>query len=508
LAQWAQAAPLGVPAAPRPPALRPPGPPAAGAPPLPALVQPPEPNGAPRPASAPVAVTLETGSGRLLQLPAAAATVLSADPRVLRVQPASPTSLFIMGVAAGRTNLIATGEDGTPVIEYDVTVGPGRPLPAEALPRIAGAGPALNAAGVESMIRRLVRGGAGVRVTSLGDRGLVLSGLVPGAAESQRAEAIAKTYAGEQREVLNNLGLLSAIQVNLRVRVAEISRSITRELGFNWLALTDQAASWAVGLRTGAAASLRDAIIGRQSVSDAGIARIGLRYSSSGTDVNAVIDALANDQLIAILAEPNLTAQSGETASFLAGGEFPVPVTASSLTGAIGIEFKQFGVSLGFVPTVLSPDRLNLRVRPEVSELTENGAITVPLAAGVVRIPALSVRRAETTIELGSGQSFAIAGLLSRSTTIIGSGLIGLGDLPVIGALFRSDRFRRAETELVIIVTPYLVNPVSDPQALAAPTDGFRPATDLDRIVYRRQVARGAAPTQPRLPADAGFILE
>jgi pilus assembly protein CpaC len=128
-----------------------------------------------------------------------------------------------------------------------------------------------------------------------------------------------------------------------------------------------------------------------------------VRFRSSRFDINNVIDALASDQLISLLAEPNLTAQSGEVASFLAGGEFPVPVSASPLTGQLGIEFKQFGVSLAFVPTVLSPERLNLRVRPEVSDLSENGAISLPLAGGVVRIPALAVRRAETTVELGSG---------------------------------------------------------------------------------------------------------
>jgi pilus assembly protein CpaC len=185
-----------------------------------------------------------------------------------------------------------------------------------------------------------------------------------------------------------------------------------------------------------------------------------------------------------------------------------VPVAASSVSNSITIEYKQFGVSLAFVPTVLGPERLNLRVRPEVSELSENGAISLPLASGVVRIPALNVRRAETTVELGSGQSFAIAGLLQRNSVQSDSGLNGLGDVPVLGALFRSDRFRRNETELVIIITPYLVRPVSDPRALAAPTDGFRPATDLDRVLYRRQIARGQPAPPPRGALDAGFIIE
>ena len=477
---------------------------------IPNLVQPPAPSAPPaRPQPQTISVQLDAGSGRLVQLPAPAFTIMAADPRVVRVQPASPTSIFLMGVTGGRTNIIATAEDGTPVVEYEVTVVGARAAAAPTVSAPVAAGPALNAAGIESMIRRLVRGGEGVRVANLGDQGLALTGLVPSAAEAQRAEAIAKAYAGEARPVVNSLQLLSSIQVSLRVRVAEMSRTVTRDLGFNWAVLASDGSGLLLGMRTGGIGrDLVNAITGATLGGAADPGRYGLRYTSSRFDINAVVDALAGDNLISILAEPNLTAQSGEVASFLAGGEFPVPVNASPLTGAIGIEFKQFGISLGFVPTVLSPERLNLRVRPEVSDLTDNGAISLPLANGVVRVPALSVRRAETTIELGSGQSFAIAGLLSRNITQAASSLIGLGDIPVLGALFRSDRFRRAETELVIIVTPYLVRPVSNERQLAGPNDTFRPATDLDRFIYRRQLARGSNPTSMRLPADTGFIVE
>jgi len=459
----------------------------------------------------PVAITMEAGSGRLLQLPAPAITIMTADPRVARVQPASPTSLFLMAVGPGRTTIIATGEDGNPVAEFDVQVTPGRAAAAAAAAQALGtalrtqARPPLNPAAVESMIRRLVRGAESVRVTATGPNGLMLSGQVPTAADAQRAEAIARSYAGDEREVINNLTLLSSIQVNLRVRVAEISREVTRDLGFNWQALANTGGDWLLGMRVGSAGSVFNAITGAAGNVTS---RYGVALRSSRFDINAVIDAMASDQLITILAEPNLTAQSGEVASFLAGGEFPVPVAASANSNAISIEFKQFGISLAFVPTVLGPDRLNLRVRPEVSELSETGAIDMPLAGSVVHIPALTVRRAETTVELGSGQSFAIAGLLQRSSTMANSGITGLGDVPVLGPLFRSDRFRRAETELVIIVTPYLVRPVSDPRALAAPTDGFRPATDLERILYRRQIARGAPPLRLRSRLDAGFIVE
>ncbi len=452
-------------------------------------------------------LTLIAGTGRLLVLPEPALTVLAADPRIARVQPASPTSLFLMGVAPGRTTVIATGEEGVPVAEYDVTVMPG------AAPQVSGGGapwaeapPAASPAAIESMIRRMVPGASDARVAANGPRMFTLSGQVASAADARRAEAIARAMAGPDREITNSLVLLGSIQVNVRVRVAEISRQVTRDLGFNWQALANTGSNFLIGLRTGAVGSAAAALIspGGTSVPQ----RYGAVFRTSRLDINSVIDALAEDQLISILAEPNLTAQSGEVASFLAGGEFPVPVSASSSSNAISIEFKPYGISLAFVPTVLGPDRLNLRIRPEVSELTDNGAISVPLSNGVVRIPALAVRRAETTVELGSGQSFAIAGLLTRGSTQFDSGLAGLGDVPVLGALFRSDRYRRNETELVIIVTPYLVRPVSDPSALTAPTDRFRPATDLDRILHRRQMARDgqAAPRTPGL--DAGFILE
>ena len=464
-------------------------------------------------------MALEAGTGRLLNLPRPALTVLAADPRIARIQPASPTSLFLMAVAAGRTTVVATAEDGTPVAQYDITVSPssaaaaaaaGAPVTMPATsPAPAAAPPPPSASALESMVRRMVRGAEGVRVAAAGRNGYVLSGPVPTAADAQRAEAIVRAALGNGPELVNSLSLLSSVQVNLRVRVAEISRQVTRDLGFNWQALANNGANIMLGLNTGGAGTLVNAVTsGATSLNNTGVGRVGASLTSSRFDINAVVDALASDQLITILAEPNLTAQSGELASFLAGGEFPVPVAASNSSNSITIEFKQFGVSLAFVPTVLGPDRLNLRVRPEVSELSDNGAISLPLASSVVKIPALTVRRAETSVELGSGQSFAIAGLLQRSSTLNNAALSGIGEVPVLGALFRSDRFRRSETELVIIITPYLVRPVSDPHALAAPTDSIRPASDLDRVLYRRQIARGGTPAPLRGNVNAVFLVE
>jgi pilus assembly protein CpaC len=197
---------------------------------------------------------------------------------------------------------------------------------------------------------------------------------------------------------------------------------------------------------------------------------------------------------------------SGEPASFLVGGEFPIPV--SNQNNDITVSFKQYGISLAFVPTVLSNGRINLHVRPEVSELSNQGAVSIGGSNNAISIPALTVRRAETTVELGSGQSFAIAGLLEDDTTNTGLGLPFAGDVPVLGALFRSSSFQHNQTELVIVVTPYIVRPVDTPAALSLPTDSNRPPNDLERILLLREVARGGTPDHRPIPGDAGFVLE
>ena len=213
-----------------------------------------------------------------------------------------------------------------------------------------------------------------------------------------------------------------------------------------------------------------------------------------GQAVSATIQALTDEGFITSLAEPNLTAMSGQTASFLAGGEFPVPITGSAATTGgvptITVEFKSFGVSLAFTPTVIDATHLNLRVRPEISELTTTGEVSVPLTSSqVVTIPALTVRRAETSVELASGESFALAGLLMHTSQQLVSKVPWIGDIPVIGAVFRSDRFQRGETDLVVIVTPYLVQPSQT--RLAAPTDGLRCRTMRSACFSAKSSARG-----------------
>ena len=357
-------------------------------------------------------------------------------------------------------------------------------------------------------------GAGGVEVRPSGGS-VVLSGIVPTAAAALQVEAIAHAYLADKGSgVLDSLEVLGSVQVNVRVRIAEINRQITRQLGFNWQAL-GSGKPWQLGLAVGAAATGAVSPLvpmGLMALNGTAVDQLGAGYTSSNWDVNGIVDALAADQLITILAEPNLTALSGQTASFLAGGEFPIPIGGSAIGGVpqITVQFQQYGVSLAVVPTVLAPNRLNLRIRPEVSELSNAGAVSLPIGPNqAITIPALTVRRAETTIELGSGQSFAIAGLLQRTSTDLSNALPYLGEMPVLGALFKSTQFQRGESELVIIVTPYIVRPAASPALLRAPTDGFVPATDLDRILFGRQVAAGGTPGgEAALPAGAGFILK
>ena len=224
-----------------------------------------------------------------------------------------------------------------------------------------------------------------------------------------------------------------------------------------------------------------------------------------------LIDTLSQDELIHVLAQPNLTAVSGEAASFLVGGEFPIPVAQQN--NQVTIEFKQSGVSLAFVPTVASDGQITLKVRTEVSQLTNQGAVQLHAGNSTIQVPALTVRRAETAVELGSGESFAIAGLLQDAVNVTGNGVPIVGDVPVLGALFRSDNFQRNETELVIIVTPYVVRPVAS----------LRRCICRRMAISRRSIssgscccARPAAPvdaaaasaTMPQIPGNAGFIVQ
>jgi pilus assembly protein CpaC len=278
------------------------------------------------------------------------------------------------------------------------------------------------------------------------------------------------------------------------VKVAEVNRTVLKAIGVNWAKVTGTFQFVTQNPTTG------------QNITAQNLLQYAFRLPGSMGQLQATLDALAQENLLTTLAEPNLTATSGQTASFLAGGEFPIPVAVAPSTGTgfstVTVEFKTFGVSLDFTPTIIDANHLSLRIRPEVSQLSANGSVQV----SGFSIPALTVRRAETTVELGSGESFALAGLLQNSTTQNVSRLPWLGDIPVLGQLFRSDQFQRNESELIIIVTPYLVKPSAT--ALAAPTDGFVPPHDAERIINSKTYRQALpAPSRGPVPRDGQGLV-
>ena len=428
------------------------------------------------------ALRLEVSKGLLLRLDRPASAVFIADPEIADIQVKSPRLIYLFGKRSGATTLYA-------VDDQEQVLANRRVLVDHDLTRLR-----------ETL--RAVMPDATIQIQSV-DTNIVLSGTVRSASESEDARRLAAAVAGDPKKVINNLGVTAPAQVQLRVRVAEVSRDVLKTFGINWDA-TLTAGTFLLGLATGNPLMAAGTFLTRQG----GANNLFGSFSKGKLDVNGLIDALDDQGLITILAEPNLTAISGKAATFLAGGEFPIIVPDAN--NRTTVEFKQFGVSLGFTPTILGTDRISLHVTPEVSQLSNNGAVQI---AGFT-IPALTTRRAETTVELGSGQSFAIAGLMQNNITHDLNKFPGLGDVPVLGMLFRSDRFQRNESELVIIVTPYIVRPVSTP--MAAPTDGLVPPTDTDRIL-RGQLYRPAYEPKGEQPvvgaargpaAPIGFALD
>jgi pilus assembly protein CpaC len=394
--------------------------------------------------------TIEVNSGRVINLPRPAKEIFVANPDIADVQVNSPRTVYVYGRSPGQTSIFAVGAGGNKELELNVVVTPD-----------------LRRLGNDI---RSVLPGERINVRPL-EAGVALVGSVSSPDAAANAVAIATTYLGKDAKILNLLSVNSPSQVSLRVRVAEVSRQVSDQLGINWNSAISSG-NFAFGLANGR--QIVDTTTGAFQYLTDGTYSSALGYRSKHVNLNAILDALQSESLVTILAEPNLTAISGQTASFLAGGEFPVPVAQDN--NRTTIEFKEFGVRLSFTPTIIDSDQINLRVRPEVSQLTDEGAIMVDN----LRVPALATRRAETTVELGSGQSFVIAGLLQNNLTTNVSRYPGLGSIPVIGALFRSQSFRRNQSELIIIVTPYIVRPVTA-GAFSVPLDGLAPTTQGQR---------------------------
>ncbi len=433
------------------------------------------------------AISIDADTATLIDQREPAKTVFVASPEIADIQVASPTSVLVIGKKPGTTTVFAIGESGI-TSSYAVRVS--RPV-----------------AELMAALRREVPSAQNLTATP-GPGGVTLSGRVASPRDAAKLRTVAQQFIGD-KEILNfDVAVDAVTQVTLRVRIAEVSRSIDRALGLNLGALLNNG-SIAVGLATGRTAvdALGNILPSSDATSTFGSVGLSNRGNSGRVNLSAVIDALDQEGLATILAEPNLTATSGETANFLAGGEFPIPIPQGNQN--VTVEYKRYGVSVDFTPTVLDGNRISIKVKPEVSQLTTVG----DLKLNNVSIPALIVRRVETTVELGSGESFVIAGLFQNNAQNQIQQLPALGDLPILGALFRSSSFQRNESELVIIVTPFLVRPVSRIEDLHTPDEGLQFSSDIERILLGRlKAARpaGAAASQPipHLNGAAGFMLE
>ncbi|MDR3512597.1 MAG: type II and III secretion system protein family protein [Caulobacteraceae bacterium] len=427
-------------------------------------------------------LTVGVDKALVLAMPGPGATVFVANPDIADVQAPDSRRLLIFGKKPGQTTVYVFAASGA-VSRYAVTVR-------------------RDAEDVASALQTQFPD-ATVSV-SRGPGGMTVSGRVASPAEADTLKAAAQQYLAEKESLNFAVAVDESTQVNLQIRVAEVSRQVTSELGFNWDAVFNNG-TIAVGLLTGRETSTAFGQFTRDT-STSSLDSLGVGYKNGPVDVSALIDALQSNGLVTILAEPNLTAISGATATFLSGGEFPVPVSQS--LDQISIEWKKYGVNVDFTPVVLSSNRISIRVRPEVSELSDVGAVKV----NNISIPSVAVRRADTTVELASGQSFAIAGLFENSMSNTVQRFPGLGDLPMFGALFRSSTFKRSESELVFIVTPYIVRPVSHPSDLHLPTEAINYSNDLERILLgdlsQPDKRKPAADARPHLAGPAGFMLE
>lgn len=442
-------------------------------------------------------IQVEVGKGILVHLEHRVTSVFVADPDVADVQSKSPTLIYLFGKSGGETTLFGVDDSDHVILNATIRV-------------------AYDVARLQERIHELVPRSA-VSVNSLGDA-LVLDGTVYSSAEGEAIKKVTERFVGDPKQLVNRMKVDAPNQVNLRVRVAEISRDLIKEFGFNWDAQTS-AGNMLFGLATG---NVTTVLPGSPAVAPAAPSNFLTRSLSTdlkttvnnlygagkigAVDLSTVIDALDNEGLITVLAEPNLTAVSGEPASFLAGGEFPVPVSSNVSNGiqTVTVEWKKFGVSLSFVATIGAGNRISLRVMPEVSELSNNGAVVI----SNIQLPALTTRRADTTVDLASGQSLAIAGLLQNNVTENIKKFPWLGDVPILGQLFRSEQFRRQESELVIIVTPYLVRPTTVANRLQVPTDGFVNSSDGDLVytgsAYKPQALKKSG--APITRSGAGLI--
>lgn len=435
---------------------------------------------------------LGIGKSVVIDLPRDIKDVLVADPKIANAIVRSAQRAYIIGAAVGQTNIIFFDTAGQQIAAYDIAV----------TRDLNGVRAALRTAFPQSDIR----------IEGVGD-GVVLSGTAANPGEAQQAQEIAVRLTSSAEKVVNSIVVRGRDQVMLKVTVAEVQRSIIKQLG------VDLSASMNYGT---AVVTFNNSnpftALGRPLVdSNTAVGAFGKTITSTGTvpSVQATLRAMESAGVVRTLAEPNLTAISGEAATFIAGGEFPIPTGVTCQTtqgGGTGpcspsVSFKKFGISLNFTPVVLSEGRISLRVMTEVSEVSNDNSVTI---TGFT-VPSIKTRRAETTLEIPSGGSMAMAGLIQDQTKQAINGLPGLAQVPVLGTLFRSRDFVNNQTELMVLVTPYVVRAVAQ-KDLSRPDDGFAessdPQADLLGTLNRIYGVPGRAEPARKYRGTYGFITD
>ena len=477
----------------------------------------------------PQMVNLPRGTSFAVDLPADARDVIVSNPQVAEAVLHTPRRITVIGLAGGETDAVFLDASGRTILALRVRVDAGTSALQDTLGRVLP--------------------GSNVRAEAVNDS-IILTGVAASPAEADRAAQVARAFVSAPEKVMNLISVAGSDQVTLKVRVVEVQRSAIKQLGFDTQAvigrigdtqwLLGNAATWGIngelmGGITGGVS--RDTTKNYQMQAPCGgafpagamcpvtvdgspgdpsnwdTAQPGTGPGSDGLNKgNATIKAFERVGLIRTLAEPNLTSVNGEAASFLAGGEFPLPI-GRDREGQISVEYKPYGVSLSFRPVVLSEGRISLQVKVEVSELTPQGGLTIGAGtASAISLPGLTVRRSENTVELPSGGSMMIAGLLQESTRQTVDSLPGVTNLPVLGSLFRSRDYLMGETELVVIVEPYIVSPTS-PGRMQTPADGLRIAQDAQTIFFGQLNQAYGSPAPTARPGagwqgPVGYVIE
>ena len=480
-------------------------------------------------------LTLSLDKAAVVQLDADARDVLVSNPDLVDAVVRTPRRIFLLATKVGQTNAFFFDVAGKQILSLDIRVEK-------------------DVVDLTGLMKASLPNSA-IQVQAMNDN-IVLTGSVASALESTRAADLAAHFLGDPKKVINMLSVAGGAQVMLKVRIAEMNRSVAKQFGIDLTAaatvagvpgvvgtsnpfgllgraLSDMSGGQAGSVCTGqffpqtstqnasslstgnnTVTTITNGVASTVQTIASGLPTVTQSATSTGcsgpNNAQGTLKALEQVGLVHMLAEPNLTAVSGETAKFLAGGEFPVPAGRDQ-QGNISIQFKQFGVGLSFTPVVIAPGRISLQLSSEVSELTNTGAFILSGSNGTgLTIPALSVRRAETTVELPSGGSFAVAGLMQHNTKQVIDGFPGVKDLPVLGALFRSRDFADDQTELVVLVSAYLVEPKTESD-FVSPTDGFVAPTDPETLLLGRLNAvykkKDDKPVSSQASAPVGFVV-